>query len=197
MKWFRGRYAIYLPAFGAVLGAFGGWVFVHARVLPNAGLAVLFAAFWEAFVPREDRAYGFRRAMFSTLNIVTRSLLLVNLATPRVGEVLVVAQIIPRASMIALAWVSRPAPWGVGYEFSSTLVSWEAAIAILEGVAAAMWLGIRPGVMILAGTYVILRLVQWLSYRYQGGVNADGLGMTQLLTEFFVLLLFDCSACRW
>ncbi len=135
--------------------------------------------------------------MISTVNIVTRSLLLVNLATPRVGEVLVVAQVIPRASMIALAWVSRPAPWGLGYEFSSTLVSWEALIAILEGVAAAMWLGIRPGVMILAGTYLILRLVQWLSYRYQGGVNADALGMAQLLTEFFVLLLFDCSACRW
>jgi cobalamin synthase len=197
MKWFKGRYAIYLPAFGAVLGAFGAWLFVHARVLPNAGLAILFAAFWEGFVPREDRAYGFRRAMISTVNIVTRSLLLVNLATPRVGEVLVVAQVIPRASMIALAWVSRPAPWGVGYEFSSTLVSWEALIAILEGVAAAMWLGIRPGVMIIAGTYLILRLVQWLSYRYQGGVNADALGMTQLLTEFFVLLLFDCSACRW
>ena len=112
-------------------------------------------------------------------------------------EVFIAVQTVPRAAMVAIAWVSRPTGEGAGFGFSSALPTPGALIAISEGVAAALLCGLRPGLAILAGAYVIIRGVRWFWYREAGGVNADTFGATQLLIEIFVLLLFTCGACRW
>ncbi len=208
VKWFRGRFAISYPLYGAAIGGIGAMAYF---VIPNlyvprapSPLPIWLAEFvvatlWGAlaFAPSERRRFGGADAIVVAASIAIRWLAIDHLATMRVLAIFMAAQAVPRATVIALAWASRPAPSGVGYTFSSTLNTWIALVAMAEGCVAAFACGFRPAAMMLAGAYLIARLVRWLSYRYRGGVSADSLGTAQLLTEFFVLLLFDCSACRW
>jgi cobalamin synthase len=212
LRTWRGARVIFLPLYGAAIGAIGAYVYLASIVLkaspdssaPPSMIPAL-AIFWGAiaFVPRERQRFGMTDAIIMAAGIGIRwlaidGLALGTLATERVLiEIFIAAQTVPRAAVVAIAWASRPAGEGVGYRFSSTLTTPVALIAIAEGVAAALLCGLRPGLGILAGAYVIIRGVRWFSYRFAGGVNADSFGVTQLLLEIFVLLLFTCGACRW
>ena len=196
MRWFDGRRAILLPLCGAAMGAIGAFFYAE---LPIPFAALLIAVTWSAlaFVPRESERFGIADAVNMAAAAAVRWLAIEHLATGRALTIFIAAQAVPRAAMIVLAWVSRPAPAGAGYAFSSTLETWMALIAMAAGFAAAFACGLRPAAMILAGAYLIGRLVQWISYRVRGAVNADSFGAAQLLTELYVLLLFDCAACKW
>jgi cobalamin synthase len=170
-----------------------------AAALPIKLDELLVATLWGAlaFLPRERRRFGIAGAIAIAAGIAIRWLALDALAPGRTIEVFIASQTVPRAAIVAIAWASRPAGEGAGHEFSTALRTPIALIAIAEGIAAALLCGLRPGLAILAGAYVIIRAVRGFSYRYSGGVNADSFGATQSLIEIFVLLLFTCGACRW
>jgi cobalamin synthase len=194
---FRGPRAVLLPLYGAVLGAAGAWIY-HQQALPSPVAAALVAILWGAvaFVPHQ-RNPGIQVWVVLAAAMVLRCMLIGGVPGINVVAIFVAAQTVPRAALIAIAWVSRPAGEGVAYEFSSTLTTPVSLIGMLIGVAAALWCGVRPAAMIVVGTYLIIRAVRWFAYRYAGGVNGNLLGVTQLFTELFVLGMFTCVACRW
>lgn len=184
---------------GVALGALGVLVYLD---LPKASLTlteVLIATFWGAlaFAPREAPRFGIAAGAVLVAGVAVRWFALDALLPARVLEVYIASQTVPRAAMIVMAWVSRPAGNGTAERFGAKLTIPVAMIAIVVGIAAALLCGVRPGMGILVGSYLIVRLVIWFSDRYAGGLTGDSLGITQLLTELFVLLLFMCSACRW
>jgi adenosylcobinamide-GDP ribazoletransferase len=120
-----------------------------------------------------------------------------HLATARLFEAIIASQAVPRAAIVALAWVSRPVGTGLGLAFASTLTTTTAVVAIAQGVAAALACGIRPGVTILLGAYLVIRGAQLYFYRRIGGVNGDCLGATEQILEIFILVLFTCRNCSW
>lgn len=212
-----GRAAIFFPLVGAILGAAGAGLYLAAeQVLPVSLAALLTVAFWTGIsgVLHEDgladiadalRAGRTRDRMFAilkdsrigtygavaiTLSVIARWQALEHVPAPRILEICIAAQAVPRAAMVALAWVSRPVGTGLGLEFSSTLTTTGALVAIGQGVIAALVCGLRPGVMILIGAYLIVRLARWYFYRRIGGVNGDCLGATEQLLEILVLWLF-------
>ncbi len=210
LGFWRGPRVIFFPLYGAATGALGAGVYLailHLSITYAARGAtwpirldeLLVATLWGAlaFTPHEQRQFGISSAIVIAASIAIRWLAIDALVPGRTIEVFVAAQTVPRAAMVTIAWASRPSGEGRGYGFSSSLTTPAALIAIAEGAAAALLCGLRPGLAILAGAYVIIRAVRWFSYRYVGGVNADSFGSTQLLIEIFVLLLFTCGACRW
>lgn len=199
---------IFLPLFGALVGTMGAGIYfaILHMYLPRGAtalpikldellVATLFAVL--AFLPHERRSIGLAGIVTFVASLAIRWLAIDALVPGRTMEVFIAAQTVPRAAIVAIAWASRPSGTGAGFGFSSALTTPVALTAITEGIAAAMLCGLRPGLAILAGAYVIIRAVRWFSYRYAGGVNADSFGVTQLLIEMFVLLLFTCGACRW
>jgi cobalamin synthase len=211
LRVWRGQRVILLPLFGAAIGAMGAGIYFAVLHLWGMDVArgataltikldeLLVATLWGAlaFLPRERRSIGVAGAVTVAASIAIRWLAIDALVPGRTIEVFIAGKTVPRAAMVAIAWASRPSGEGAGFEFSSALRTPAALIAIAEGVAAALLCGLRPGLAILAGAYVIIRAVRWFSYRYGGGVNANSFGATQLLIEIFVLLLFTCGACRW
>lgn len=214
-----GRAAIFFPLVGGMLGAAGAGIFLGAsRVLPPSLAALLTVAFWTIIsgVLHEDgladiadalRAGRSQARMLSilkdsrigtygavaiVLSIVARWQAVEHVATPRVFEAFIAAQAVPRAAIVALAWVSRPVGTGLGLAFSSTLTTTASVAAIAQGAAAAFACGVRPGVVILLGAYLLIRVMRWHFYRRIGGVNGDCLGATEQLLEILILVLFAC-----
>ncbi|HML15931.1 MAG TPA: adenosylcobinamide-GDP ribazoletransferase, partial [Bryobacteraceae bacterium] len=112
-------------------------------------------------------------------------------------EIFIASQAVPRAAMVALGWVSRPAGAGLGFAFSSTLTTGAALFAIAQGILAALLCGLRPAIVIAGISYVTVRAARWYFYRRLGGVNGDCLGATEQILEILVLVLFSCRACSW
>lgn len=186
-----GRGAIFFPLWGAVLGAAGAGIFVAVgRAIPPSLAALLTVAFWTGLsgVPREDARIGAAGAAALILSVVARWQALEHLANPQVLVICIAAQAAPRAAMVALAWVSRPAGSGL-LAFSSTLTTPAALAAIALGIAASFLGGFRAGVIIIAGTYLILRLAQWHCYKRIGGINLNCLAATEQALEIFILWL--------
>jgi adenosylcobinamide-GDP ribazoletransferase len=219
-----GRAAAYFPLVGAALGLAGAGLFLLARqALPGSLAALLTVSFWTlvsgmlhedgvADVADAVRAGRSREAMFAILgdsrigvfgavslilSLLARWQALQALATDRVMEALVASQAVPRAAMVTLAWVARPVGSKLGSVLAASLGSGAALAAIAQGVAAALWCGFRPGLAILAGSAVILRLLRAWFYRRLGGVNGDCLGFTEQIFEVYVLVLFTCARCAW
>jgi adenosylcobinamide-GDP ribazoletransferase len=212
-----GRAAIFFPLVGAILGAAGAGVFITASlILPPTIAALLVVAFWTAIsgVLHEDgladvadamRAGRTREKMLAilkdsrigtygavaiVLSIVARWQALQHVPANRILEVCIIAQTVPRAAMVALAWLSRPSGDGLGYAFSSSLTTPGSLIAIAQGLIASMLLGWRPALLIVAGAYLIVRAARAYFYKRIGGVNGDCLGATEQLLEIFILILF-------
>jgi adenosylcobinamide-GDP ribazoletransferase len=219
-----GRGAIFFPVVGAILGAAGAGLYIaSARVLPSSLAALSTVAFWTVVtgVLHEDgladvadalRASRTQEKMLSilkdsrigtfgavavVLSLIARWQALEHLATPRILEVCIASQTVPRAAMVALAWVSRPVGTGLGLAFSTTLTTFAALAAIAEGAAAAFACGWQAGLVIVAGTYFFLRVARWYFYRRIGGVNGDCLGATEQFLEILILVLFTCRNCSW
>jgi adenosylcobinamide-GDP ribazoletransferase len=198
-----------------------------SRILPSSLAALLTVAFWsmvsgvlhedgladvadamragrsteKMLTILKDSRIGTFGALAVAMSVLVRWQALDHVVTARgelgVLEVCVAAQALPRAAMVALAWVSRPAGTGLGLAFSSTLTTPAALVAIAQGIAVALILGTRAAVAIVAGAYFIVRLARWYFYRRIGGVNGDCLGATEQILEIFVLLLFNCRVCAW
>ncbi|HML17105.1 MAG TPA: adenosylcobinamide-GDP ribazoletransferase [Bryobacteraceae bacterium] len=217
-----GRAAIFFPLVGAAIGGAGAAIFLGAgKILPSSLASLLTVAFWTAIsgVWHEDGLAGAADAMRAgrtrermvailkdsrigtfgavaiMLGVLARWQALDHLATPRVWEALIASQAVPRAAMVAMAWISRPSGTGLGLAFSSTLSTPAALGAMAQGVAVAFLCGLRPGVLILAGGYGLIRGVQMCFYHRIGGVNGDCLGTTEQLMEIYILVLFACRDC--
>jgi adenosylcobinamide-GDP ribazoletransferase len=212
-----GRAAIFFPLVGALLGAAGGGIYLGLEHALSPSLAALLTvAFWAGIsgVLHEDgladvadalRAGRPKETMLSilkdsrigtfgtvavVLSILVRWQALEHIANPRVLEACIASQAVPRAAMVALAWVSRPVGTGLGLALSSTLTTMAAVVAMAQGVAAGFLSGWQTGVVIVAGSYVVLRLARWYFYRRIGGVNGDCLGATEQILECLILVLF-------
>ena len=143
-----GRAAAFFPLVGAMLGAAGAGVYLLTAKAFSVSIAALATvAFWIAIsgILHEDgladvadavRAGRSRERVLSILkdsrigtygaiaillSVLARWQALEYLATPRVLATLIAAQAVPRAAMVAMAWVSRPAGSGLGYALASTL----------------------------------------------------------------------------
>jgi adenosylcobinamide-GDP ribazoletransferase len=212
-----GRAAIFFPLVGAMLGAAGAGLFIAANFVLPASLAALIAVtFWTLIsgVLHEDgladvadamRAGRTREKMLAILkdsrigtygavaivfSLVARWQALQHVPASRILLVCIAAQAVPRTAIVALAWLSRPSGDGLGFTFSSTLTTTGALIALAQGLTASMLLGWRPGLLILAATYLIVRGARAYFYKRIGGVNGDCLGATEQLLEIFILILF-------
>ncbi len=212
-----GRAAIFFPLIGAILGAAGAGLFIAASfVLPTSIAALIAVTFWTAIsgvlhedgladvadamragrtkekmlAILKDSRIGTYGAVAIVLSLVARWQALEHIPAARILEVCIVAQSVPRAAMVALAWLSRPSGDGLGYAFSSSLTTTGSLIAIAQGLITSMLLGWRPGMLILVGAYLILRAARTYFYKRIGGVNGDCLGATEQFLEIFVLVLF-------
>lgn len=212
-----GRAAIFFPIVGAILGAAGAGLFIAASLaLPASLAALLTVTFWTLIsgVLHEDgladvadalRAGRTREKMIAilkdsrigtygavaiVLSLIARWQALQHVPAPRILLVSILAQSVPRAAMVALAWISRPSGDGLGLAFSSSLTTAGALLTIAQGLAASMLLGWRPGLLIVAAAYLIVRGARAYFYQRIGGVNGDCLGATEQLLEIFILVLF-------
>ncbi len=189
LRFFLGPRAILLPILGLALGA---------MAVPLAKFPIAIAVLWTAaaLLP-QDR--GNPTALITTLlaSGVIRWYAVDNFAGQDRIAAFLAMQTIPRATTIALAWVSRPVEDGAAYEFMAALSTPAALVAIIIGLAAAALCGVRTGIVLVLGAYLIARVVQWLVYRSRGAVNAAALASAQLLTEITTMLLFTCAACTF
>jgi len=212
-----GRAAMWFPIVGAVLGAAGGGMFLVLRIILPVSLAALATvAFWAAIsgVLHEDgladaadalRAGRSQEGMLAILkdprigtfgavavaiSILARWQALQYMLAPNVLLACVAAQAVPRAAMVGLAWTSRPVGTGLGQAFSAPLSTPAALFALAQGAVAALATGVREGVLLVLGAYLIARASRWYFYRRLGGVNGDCLGATEQLLEIYALLLF-------
>lgn len=212
-----GRAAAFFPLVGAMIGAAGAGIFLAANaILPASLAALLTVAFWtmisgvlhedgladvaDAFRAGRTRAkmmailkdsrIGSYGAVAIVLSVAARWEALQHIPLSKILVVSIAAHAVPRAAIVALAWVSRPAGDGLGLAFSSSLSTGIAVTAMLQGLVAAILPGWRPALLILAGAYVLVRGARAYFYRRIGGVNGDCLGATEQLLEIFILILF-------
>jgi cobalamin synthase len=183
----------WLPLFGAALGAAGAgiyWLILRSQPASLATFAcvVLWAA--AGWMPHEG---NFPYATV-TLAALAKWLALDHFAGPNLLFVCIAAQAVPRAAMVGLVWVSRPA---ANFTLSSSLRTPAAIAALGQGILAASLVGLRAGVVLIVGSFLIAKLVREYFYKRWGGVNADAMGATQQFLEIFTLTIFACGACAW
>jgi len=149
----------------------------------------------------KDSRIGTYGAVAILLSVLARWQALEYLATSRVLQVLIASQAVPRAAIVAMAWCSRPVGTGMGLglgaALASTLKTPAAVAAMMQGAAAALLCGWRPGLLLIAGSVLIVQAARGWFYRSLGGVNGDCLGFTEQVLEIFVLVMFTCGSCRW
>jgi hypothetical protein len=171
-----------VPLWGAVVGVIGAEIF-------NFGIpALAVAIFWMAAAWAERVYLGLARSWILSSGIAACWFFaLRHLDSTRVLPTAVVAHTISRAGAIALAWVSRPA--ASGFQLSSRLTTPLALLSLAEGVAACLLAGIRSGVLLIAASYLMLRLVQEWCYKRRGGMDATGFTASQAALELLTLLV--------
>jgi adenosylcobinamide-GDP ribazoletransferase len=109
----------------------------------------------------------------------------------------VAAQSIPRAAMVVLGYVSRPAGDGLGAQFCAQLSFLTAVLVAIQGIAAAMWCGWRPGLVLLCLTGALIIAARLYFDRRLGGITGDCLGATSQVVEITILLTLSCQNCSW
>jgi cobalamin synthase len=185
--------AWWLPLFGAVLGAAGAGIYwLTLRSLSPSLAAFACVVLWTAAgrMPHEGKCpYA-----TVTLGALVKWLALDHFAGSNLLYACIAAQALPRAAMVGLAWVSRPA---ADYSGSSSLRTPDAIVALSSGILGASLVGVRAGVVLIVGSFLITRLVREYFYKRWGGVNADAMGATQQFLESFTLALFACGTCAW
>jgi len=219
-----GQAAAFFPLVGAILGAAGAGVYLlTAKAFPMSIAALATVAFWvlisgvlhedgladvadavragrtrdRVLSILKDSRIGTYGAIAVLLSVLARWQALEYLATPRVWEVMIAAQAVPRAAIVAMAWCSRPAGSGLGHVLASTLSTPAALVAMMLGIGAALLTGWRPGLAMIAGSVLIVQGARAWFYVRLGGVNGDCLGFTEQLIEIFVLTMFACRSCAW
>jgi len=219
-----GKAAALFPLVGGMLGAAGAGIFLlGSAAFPVSIAALATVGFWvvisgvlhedgladvadavragrsrdRMLAILKDSRIGTYGAVAVLLSVLARWQALESLATPRVLEVLIASQAVPRAAIVAMAWCSRPAGSGLGAALASTLGTPAALVAIAQGAAAALLCGWRPGLILIAGSVLVVQALRGWFYRRLGGVNGDCLGFTEQVLEILVLVMFTCGSCRW
>ena len=113
---------------------------------------------------------------FFQIAVAARDPLLVCIAT----------QAVPRAAVIGLAWISRPAATPPRY--TQSLNSAGALLVIAQGIVAAFLTGWFSGALILAACYLATRLLRVWAYKNTGGVDQKTLAYAHRVLEICVLL---------
>ena len=185
-----------LPLFGAALGAAGGALFLHAaRVLPATPAALIAVALWIA-APHAlpgDRPRIWAQLGAGVMWCLLLARLSVSLADPqRLLLTCLVGQTVPRAAVVAIAWVSRPAPEGL--KLAGRMQSWQASMAVASGVFAASLRGARIGTAVVVGCYLIVRAARAWCYRRKGGIDGTGIAAVHLAVEVLAALSFGLGS---
>ena len=219
-----GRAAAFFPLVGAMLGAAGAGIYLlTAAAFPISIAALATVAFWivisgvlhedgladvadavRAGRSRErilsilkDSRIGTYGAVAILLSVLARWQALEFLAAPSTVVTLIASQAVPRAAIVAMAWCSRPAGSGLGFELASTLSTPSAVAAMAQGAVFALLCGWRPGLAMIAGSVLIVQASRAWFYLRIGGVNGDCFGFTEQLLEIFILIMFACRSCAW
>ena len=219
-----GKAAVFFPLVGAMLGAAGAGIYLLASsAFPSSIAALATVAFWvvisgvlhedgladvadavragrsrdRMLAILKDSRIGTYGAVAVLLSVLARWQALEFLATSRVVEVLIASQAVPRAAIVAMAWCSRPAGSGLGAALAVSLSTPAAVAAMAQGAAAALLCGWRPGLILIAGSVLVVQALRGWFYRRLGGINGDCLGFTEQVLEIFVLVMFTCGSCRW
>jgi cobalamin synthase len=185
-----------IPLWGAALGAIGAVIYTQlSKVAPLRVSELVVAILWGAlaFAPRENPKFGKTSVIILVAGIGIRWVALDAPVAPMIMWMGIASQTVARSSMITMAWASRPVSDSAAEKLGETLTIPVGLFAMAIGGVAAIYSlpqGLQIGLVIIAGTYLIVRTVQWAAYRYLGGVTGDSLGLTQLLTELLILLLF-------
>jgi len=218
-----GAAAAFFPLVGAGVGWIGCGVFLAAQYwLGSAIAALLVIAFWivitgamhedgladvaDAFRAHrtpgrileilKDPRVGAFGALSLLLSVSLRWQALPILTTPLLPS-FVAAQAIPRAAMVVLAYVSRPVGNGIGAQFCGQMSLPIVLAVVVQGVAAAMWCGLRPGLVILCLTGAVVIAAHLYFDRRLGGITGDCLGAAAQVVEITILLVLACQNCSW
>jgi len=179
-----GLYALW----GGLLGGAGATLYLRAGAT-NSAVACLLLAWLFLAMPE---AVLFRIPLWRhVLGAAGVSLcwvpLLRQIDSVRLVPVAIATHALSRASAIALIWVSRPSRDGMA--LARKLDSFSACIAIACGTAAAVYCGLRPAVLMVLVSTLVLRGVRHWFYQNSGGVNPTALSVAQHATELSTLLI--------
>lgn len=216
-----GASALFFPLVGAALGAAGGSLLEIGRgYLPFTLLALLVLGMWtlitgglhedgladcaDAFRAwrrperileiLKDSRIGAHGAIALLMLVLVRWQALSALSIEPVPA-LAAALALGRAAVVALAWCAPPATAGSGGDFAATLTTPVAVLAILQGVAFALWPGARVASFLLGGTTAIVLLARAYFTKRIGGFTGDCLGATEQIVETWCLIIYTCRPC--
>ncbi len=177
------------PVVGALLGLCG-WGLI--AVLPQGPGAVAALALWTAATLGAGER-GFARwfpklPLFGTLlagcMILVRWYALISLQTSgrRLGVGIIAALTLGPAAAVALAWTSRPVD-DDAFRRLLPVTTATACVVIAEGVVAALWCGLRIGLVLALVAWLLLRLVLYFTQWRVGGVRGRDLDGFRVLVE--------------
>jgi cobalamin synthase len=179
------------PLWGAFLGGAGVAVFFKAfPLIPSVSAALWLLIAWMLLAVAEQRFLhvpGWRHVLGAAVLTPVWFYVLGSANPTRLVLAALAAHSLSRASVIAMAWVSRPSQEGMA--LSKKLDSFSAGLAIACGGVTAFLCGIRPAVLMLLLAFLILRLARQWYYHNLGGINATALSLTQRATELSTLLI--------
>jgi hypothetical protein len=183
--------AALMPAMGAAIGAVAARIMnIHPTLFIASALLL-----WGFVYRRRERELG--RAGILGFLLLLALMILRLAALGSIGEfdrlhvfqAMVAAGALPAASLVSIAWTTRPTEDAFALRFASSLTTPMAVIAILEGVAAAFWCGLRMGAALVIGSYLILRVTRaWILWRRQG-TTMQNLAIAAILIEAFALTM--------
>ena len=95
----------------------------------------------------------------------------------------IVGYVVVLSSEVVMAYISRPLELAI----SARLGLRSATIAVVAGVCAAFWSGAAHGIILLAGTALIVRVARSFSYQRTGALTPVSLALSGLVIEAFTL----------
>jgi hypothetical protein len=179
------------PLAGAAIGLCGYGLML---AIPGSPGAVAALAFWTVMtLARGERGFAHwlpALPMLGTLlgfcTVLLRWYALMALAGQ--PERIVAAMTLGPAASIALAWISRPVD-PAAFRRLSVLSTPVALMAILQGAIASLLCGMRLGFILIAASYLLVRMVSAFLKRCFGGVRASDLQAFRVSVETVALLI--------
>lgn len=142
---------------------------------------LLFAAI--PFVLREPRVGGKIGYVFAA----ACWLIIAFLVSQQPISTILAALLVPRAAMIMLAWIARPAVDAPALQKRMTPP--KAGFAIVLGIASMVFTGWPTIFLWFATAFVLIRVVMAISYARLGGIDTNSLGLTRQSLEVLVLAI--------
>jgi hypothetical protein len=191
---------IFQPAAGALAGLCG---YALMMLLPRGPGAIAALVLWTAITLAAGER-GFARwfpklplfgSLLAACTLLLRWYALIWLARlPHLSPLAIVAALaLGPAAMIGFAWVSRPAD-ELAFARLLPLTTWEALVAMAEGVAAAFLCGVRVGTVLVLVAWLLFRIVSWYVDLRFGGVRNSDLEGYRILVETASLMLVSSLA---